>query len=97
MPANVADTVIGPAGVDFVVLTVKVPFVRPAAIVTDGVITEPAGLAESWITNPPVGAMELIVTVPVEVPPALTVAGASFTETSTGGLIVRVADFCKVP
>jgi len=74
------------------VVAVKVAEVAPAATLTEaGTVT--AALLDARATgSPPVGAAELIVTVPVELVPPTTVDGLMATETTVGPLIVRSAD-----
>ena len=63
--------------------------VFPARIVTEaGVVAEP--LALRLMTNPPIGAVVPIVTVPVEVFPPTTDVGLRVSDSSKGGLIVSV-------
>ena len=71
--------------------TVNVAEVRPDWILTDaGTVAEDA-LLESEITKPPVGAMDVSVTVPVLDLPPLTEVGFSVNDSSVGGSIVSVA------
>ena len=74
-----------------VVLTLKMPVVFPAPMVTVvGTVTEDSLLCSVTI-SPPVGAGLLRVTVPDEAFPAATFVGPTFTETSAGELMVSVA------
>jgi hypothetical protein len=81
----------------FVVRTVNVAVVLPARTVTVLRVVADVRLLERLTTNPPGGAMELIVTVPVLVLPAKTDAGFSVTDTSVGAVIVSDAVFDAVP
>lgn len=73
------------------VVTAKLTEVAPEGTVTDAG-TEAAGeLHSSAMGRPPLGAAELIVTVPVDVLPPKTAVGFNATETSEGGLTVSVA------
>ncbi|HWD38581.1 MAG TPA: hypothetical protein VG944_07010 [Fimbriimonas sp.] len=76
-----------------VVLTVNVAVEAPAATVTEaGTVADPELLLR-LTTMPPVGAAELIVTVPVEVDPPTTDVGETVTPVTAGGVIVSVAVF----
>ena len=76
------------------VLTVNVALVAPAATVTlEGTVATPL-LLESSTCAPPVGAVPLSVTVPVEGDPPVTLVGLSATEESVaelGGVTVSEA------
>lgn len=82
--------VTGVAALTALVVTVKVAVVAPEATVTvDG--TEAALLlVDRLITNPPTGAGELIVTVPVEFDPPTGFVGATVTEDRLGAWTVRL-------
>jgi hypothetical protein len=70
---------------------VNVADVLPAATVTVAGTDATAGLALARVTPmPPVGALPLSVTVPVELAPPVTVAGLRETVESTGGFTVKV-------
>jgi hypothetical protein len=71
-----------------VVFTVKVADVLPAGIVTvDGVVAE-ATLLDNEMASPPVGAAEVMVTVPVLVLPPLTEVGLKVTDLIVGAVRV---------
>jgi hypothetical protein len=76
-----------------VVEAVNVPETCPAATVTDdGTVTPIAvPLLERPTTNPPVGAADEIVTVPVVVAPPTTVFGEKPTLTRVGAATARLA------
>ena len=81
------------SGVAVSEVTVKVPVVAPAATVTEaGTVAADVLLDVRLTTNPPTGAAELSVTVPVELPiPPVTDVGLSDTAVNVGGLTVSVA------
>src|SRR5206468_12436545 len=85
--------VTGVEAVTVVVLTVNVSLVYPAITVTlDGTVAAGA-LLERLTTAPPLGAVPLRVTVPVDVDPPLTLVGLSasvddLTEPEPGGVLV---------
>src|SRR5438309_1656567 len=95
------------AGVDVVtavVFTGNVALVAPAAIVTLGCTLAAPLLLESATGAPPVGAGPLIVTVPVEEFPLVTLAGLSTseerereagTEDSSKSRIAGLGSFCE--
>lgn len=71
--------------------TGKVAEVAPAATVTlTGTVAAEVLSLESVMTAPPVGAGALIVTVPVEEVPPVTVVGFTATEETVAGFTVRV-------
>lgn len=72
------------------VVTVKVPVVAPAPIVTLPGTDAEALLLFSVILTPVVEAAPLRVTVPVGLDPPLTVVGARLTDKRSGGLMTRV-------
>jgi hypothetical protein len=81
------------------VVTVNVALVAPAPTVTlAGTVATDVLLLVKLTAAPPVGAALLSVTIPVDVPPPVTLVGLKLTDDSTtaGGLIVRVA-VCGVP
>jgi hypothetical protein len=86
---RVAVMVTGVAALTGLVVTVNVAVVAPEATVTvEG--TEAAPLLEDRLmTNPPTGAGELIVTVPVEFEPPTGFVGATVTEDRLGACTVR--------
>jgi len=67
------------------VVTLKVPVVLPAAIVTVPGTVAAAWLDERAIASPPAGAAEPIVTVPCEVLPPLIKLGATVNDFRIGG------------
>jgi hypothetical protein len=72
------------------VVAVKFAVVAPASTVTlTGTVAAPLSL-ESVTTDPPVGAAEDRVTVPVEEVPPVTLVGLRVTFDTAGGLTVRV-------
>ena len=73
------------------VVTVKVPVLAPAAIVTDAGTVALVLLDLSDTTNPPVGAMLLIVTEPVDVDPPSTDVGETVTLLTVGAVIAKEA------
>lgn len=78
-----------PDGIVFVVLTVNVVLLWPAATLTDGgKVSFEEELCRVTII-PDAGAGPEIVSVPVDVPPALIWAGLNARDTSTGGTSVR--------
>jgi len=86
--------VTGVEEVTALVLTVNVALVAPAATVTlEGTVATPL-LLEGCTCAPPVGAVPLSVTVPVEGDPPVTLVGLSATEESVaelGGVTVSEA------
>jgi len=73
------------------VVTVKVAVLEPAVTVTEAG-TDAAALSELSVTaEPPVGALPVRVTVPVELLLPITVVGLSETPDTPGGVIVRGA------
>ena len=75
----------------------KVAVEAPAGTVTlVGTVAAEVLLLVKLTATPPVGAAPLSVTVPVDVPPPVTVAGLRLTDDKVGGLMVRVA-VCGVP
>lgn len=80
------------------VVTVKVAVVAPAATVTvAGGVATPEFEEDRATESPPTGAGPLMVSVPVEDDPPVTVVGFSVSETSAGGLTVSVADDAVPP
>jgi hypothetical protein len=83
-----------------VVVTVNVAVFEPAPTVTlEGTLAELFEL-ERATTTPPVGALPVSVTVPVDVAPALTELGERVSEESAGGgtgLTARGAVFVTPP
>lgn len=70
------------------VVTVKVALVFPAATVTvAGTVAATVLLLERATTSPPVGAAPVIVTVPVEGEPPVTLVGRSVRLVGTGAVI----------
>jgi hypothetical protein len=69
----------------FVVFTVKVADVFPAAMFTDAATWAAGMLLDKLIETPPDGAGPLIFTVPVDEDPPLTVAGLRVSDTSVSG------------
>ena len=95
-PARTAEIVADVACVTDVVVTVKVALVAPAGTVTFAGSVAAAESSESATTRPPAGAGAVSVTVPVEAPPPITLAGLTDTAESVGpvvpaGLSVSVA------
>lgn len=88
IPPDMADMVADDFVVTFVVFTEKVIDVFPAGIVTEEGTVAAAKLLDSETAIPPVGAAPLIVKVPVELLPPLTVAGLRVSVTRLGGLMV---------
>lgn len=81
------------AGIGFVV-TVKTPDVAPGAIVIEaGTVAAVVLLDDSDTTAPLAGAGESMVTVPVDVPPAVTAVGFNVTLEAIGGLTTSEAVF----
>jgi hypothetical protein len=78
------------------VFTGKVALACPAAMVTEAGTVAVELALERAITAPPAPAGLLRVTVPVVVPPAVTVAGFRVSEISEAGVMVSVA-VCEVP
>jgi len=76
-----------------VVVTVNVAVVAPAATVTEAGTVADVELLVSETLSPPVGAAELIVTVPAEDDPPATEAGLRLSEDTVGAVIVSVAVF----
>jgi len=91
VPLKVAEIVTDVELVTAVVVTVKVAVVAPAATVTLAGTVAAALLLDKLTDPPPVGAMPLKVTVPVDEVPPLTEAGFRVTDEITGGFIARVA------
>jgi len=90
VPAVTVAVVAVPTGV---VVTVKVPVVAPAATVAVAG-TVPEGLLElRAMAMPPLGAGPLIVTVPVELVPPVTVVGVSVSPVAVGARTFSVALF----
>lgn len=75
----------------FEVVALKVIEVFPAGIVTDPGTVADCELLDKVIANPPVGAAELIVTVPVLDAPPLTDVGLRASDLIVGALTVKVA------
>ena len=74
------------------VVTVNVAVVEPAATVTEAGTVAAAVVLELRLTvRPPVGATELIVTVPVEVPAPVTDVGFNESAVTVGAVIARLA------
>ena len=90
-PASDADIVAVVFDPTFVVVTVNVAEVLPAAIVTVAGAVAADWLLDNAITRPPTGAEPLILTVPEDDFPPATLAGLSVSEIRVGGLIVSVA------
>jgi len=74
-----------------VVVTVNVPVVAPAATVTEAGTVADVELLLRETLRPPVGAAELIVTVPVDEFPPTTDVGLKASEDTVGAVMVRVA------
>jgi hypothetical protein len=79
-------------------VTVKVALVAPAGTVTlAGTVATAVSLLESVTAAPPEGAADVSVTVPVEEPPPVTLAGLRPSDETDGpvpnGTTVKVADF----
>ena len=90
-PPKFAETVDVDLVVTFIVFTENVTDVFPTGIVTvAGTVAEELLFATSTV-SPPVGAGELMVTVPVDVFPPVTETGLNVNETSCGGNITRDA------
>ena len=87
----VAEIVQGVFAVTDDVVIVKVPLVFPAAIVIESGTAAVESRLVRLMINPPAGAAEPIVTVPVEDFPPTTVDGFRLSEVIVGGLIVKVA------
>src|SRR5467141_2360713 len=84
-PAYDAEMVTGVDAVTALVLTVNVPLLAPAAIVTlAGTVAVDVLLLERETVAPPAGAGPLSVTVPVEGDPPVTLIGFSAVEESVG-------------
>ena len=77
-----------------VVAIAKVAVFAPASTVTEAGKVALALLEVRPTTVPPVGALPVKVTVPVEPVPPVTVLGATVTEARCGGRMVRVAVCC---
>jgi hypothetical protein len=76
------------------VVTVKDPFVAPAASVTlAGTVAAAVLLLESATTAPLGGALPVSVTVPVALAPPVTVVGETVSAEITAGLTVKIAVF----
>jgi len=74
------------------VVTVNVPEVAPAAIVTEaGTVATDVVPEERLTVNPPAGAAELIVTVPVEEPAPVTDVGLRLRALTVGAVIANEA------
>ena len=79
-------------------MIVNVADVLPAATITLAGTDATAGLALARATaKPPVGALPVSVTVPVEFAPPVTVAGLRERMESAAGFTVKVADLLTVP
>jgi len=96
-PPAVAEIVALSVDVTLKVETAKTPVVFPAAIVMDFGTVAADRLLESITTSPAVGAGPLMVTVPVEDFPPVTVVGLSFSEVSAGALMARIPVAEAVP
>jgi hypothetical protein len=90
VPLPVAVMVAVAAELTALVVTVKLAVFDPDATVTLAGTVAAALLLDRLTTNPPVGALFRIVTVPVEVLPPTTDVGRSVTPVTGGGLIVSV-------
>jgi len=90
-PALLADIVALVWDVTFDVFTVNFADVEFAEMTTDAGTAAEAELLESFTVKPPAGATLLIVTVPVDVPPLVTLVGLRVNEVNTGALIASVA------
>jgi len=88
---KVPETVTVKVAFTFLVMTVKVSLVAPAATVTLAGTFVTLLLSDRVTTAPPTGAGPLSVTVPVEELPPVTVVGFRVSEESDDGLTVRVA------
>ena len=74
--------------------TVKVAVLTPAATSTlGGTVAAAVLLLERVTVAPPVGAGPVSVTVPVDVPPPMTVDGLRVRVDNVGGFTVRMAVF----
>lgn len=80
-----------------VVVMVKVAVLLPAATVTVLGGTALVLVEVNVMLSPPVGALPLRVTVPVELLPPRTEAGATVTLETVGGVMVRVAFWEPLP
>lgn len=90
-PARFALIVADDFDVTLAVLTLNVEVVFPAAIVTlDGTVADDR-LLESETDNPPEGAGDEIVTVPVEVLPPVTEVGVKESDFRAGEFTTTVA------
>jgi hypothetical protein len=69
----------------------KLALVAPAATVTLAGTVAAGSLLESGTCAPPAGAGPFSVTVPVEEPPPVTLAGLRLSEETLGGTTVSVA------
>lgn len=93
-PLSVAFTVTDWLEVTVPAVTVKLPVVTPAPNATDAGVVSAELLSDSVALNPPAGAAPDSVTVQVEVPPDIKLAGEQASEeTVTCGDTVRVAVF----
>ena len=86
-----------PLTVTGVVFSTNVAEVFPAGMTTVAGVVSQLAWPLSEIVSPPVGAAELIVTVPVLVFPPFTDAGLSVSDFSVGAVRVRVAVFFTEP
>ena len=95
VPLRLPETVAVVLASTFIVFTVNVAVVFPAAMVTVAGDVATPWLVESVITKPPVGAALLMVTVPVDDFPPTTLAGLRVSDTRVGGLMV-IAPVCVI-
>jgi len=91
IPPTEAEIVEVVSALTDVVLTVNVAEVLPAGIVTVAGTVAEDRLLDSEITNPPVGAGDVMLTVPVLDLPPFTELGLSDKAFRAGAKIVRVA------
>jgi hypothetical protein len=79
------------------VVTVNVALLLPAATVTVAGTVAAGSLLPSVITAPPAGAGPFRVTVPVELPPPVTLAGFKLKELRDAGNTVNIEVCVAVP
>jgi len=97
VPFSSAEMITGVGAATETVLTVKVAVDFPAGTVTEvGVVADDELLVIST-TNPPMGAAPVSVMVPVQEDPPIRLVTLSFSDISSGGLIVRVAVSVTAP
>jgi hypothetical protein len=93
VPPDTAEIVEFVCVVTVVVFTVKVvEFVPAATTIEEGTVAE-LELLDSVTMVPPVGALPVSVTFPVEELPPITLVGLSVTPLGTGALTCKLADF----